>query len=79
MNTKKFGLVRKHRDIKNCEKYITLDISLKFGSLEKMKITSSDPKDYFGISVKGLIKSLGIKTKVMSKKKSQGMPLLMSI
>ena len=81
MNMKNCGRrnVRKHRDIKNGEKYITLDISLKFGSLEKMKITSSDPKDYFGISVKGLIKSLGIKTKVMSKKKSQGMPLLMSI
>ena len=37
--------VRKHRYIKDSEKYITLDISLKFGSLEKMRITSSYPKD----------------------------------
>ena len=31
--------VMKHREIKNGEKYITLDISLKFGSLDKMKST----------------------------------------
>ena len=37
---------RKHREIKSGEKYITLDISLKFDSLDKMKITSSHPKDY---------------------------------
>ena len=36
--------VRKNRDIKNGEKYITLEISLKFGSLDKMKIEYSDPK-----------------------------------
>ena len=36
--------VRKHREIKNGEKYITLDISMNFGSLDKMKITSSDPE-----------------------------------
>ena len=33
--------VRKHRKIKNGEKYITLDISLKFGSLDKMRIKYS--------------------------------------
>ena len=33
--------VRKHREIKNGDKYITLDILLKFGSLDKMRITSS--------------------------------------
>ena len=38
--------VRKHREINNCEKCITLDISLKFGSLGKTEIISSDPKDY---------------------------------
>ena len=36
--------VRKNRDIKDGEMYITLDISLNFGSLDKMKITSSEPK-----------------------------------
>ena len=34
--------VRKHRDIKGGDKYVTLDISLKFDSLDKMKITSSE-------------------------------------
>ena len=37
--------VRKHREIKGSEKYVTLDISLKFDSLEKMKITSSESKE----------------------------------
>ena len=33
-------------DIKDGEKYIPLDISLDFGSMEKIKIKSSEPKDY---------------------------------
>ena len=61
--------VKKHMYIKNGEKYITLDIWLKFGSLEKMKITSSEPKYYLGRSGKGLINYLGLKTNVRSKKK----------
>ena len=60
---------RKHIDIKNGEKYITLDISLEFGSLDKIKITSSDPKGYLGRLKKGLITSLGIKTNARSKNK----------
>ena len=32
--------VRKHRDIKGSDKYVTLDISSKFDSLDKMKIKS---------------------------------------
>ena len=71
--------VRKHMEIKNGEKYITLGISLKFGSLDKMKITSSEPKDYFGRSVKGFIIALVLNTIVRSKKKSQGIPLIMSV
>ena len=54
--------VSKHREIKNGEKCITLDISLDFGSLDKIKITYSEPKDYLGRSVKGLVFSLGLKT-----------------
>ena len=38
--------VRTYREINNGDKYITLEISLIFGSLEKNIITSSDPKDY---------------------------------
>ena len=61
--------VIKHREIKNGEKYIILDIPLKFGSLDKMKITSSETKDYLGRSRKGLITSLVLNTIVRSKKK----------
>ena len=63
MNMKNCGRrnVRKQRDIKNGEKYITLDISLKFGSLDKMKITFSEPKYYLIRSGKILINFLGIK------------------
>ena len=53
--------VRKHREIKGGERYFTLDISLKFDSLENMKITSSESKDNLGISGKCLINSLGLK------------------
>ena len=63
--------VRKHREIKNGEKYTTLDIYLKFGSLDKVKITSSEPKDYLGRSGKGLITSTGLNTIGMSKKKKK--------
>ena len=50
LNMKYFGRrnVRKKRDIQNGEEYTTLDISVDFGSLDKMKITSSEPKDYLG-------------------------------
>ena len=36
--------VRKHKEIKGIDKYFTLDISSKFDSLDKMKITSSESK-----------------------------------
>ena len=54
--------VRKHREIKDGEKFITLEIYLKFGSMYKIKITSSEPKDYLGISGKWLIIYLGLNT-----------------
>ena len=64
MNMKNCGRVnvRKHREIKNGEECLILDISFKFVSLEEMKITSSDPKSNLGISGKGLITYLGLKT-----------------
>ena len=70
VNIKKCGRhnFRKHKDIKNGEKYITLDISLKCGSLDNMKITSSEPTYYYGRSGKGLITSMGLKTIGRSKK-----------
>ena len=38
--------VSKQRDIKGSDNYIALDISLNFGSLDNMRITYSEPKDY---------------------------------
>ena len=60
--------VRKHREIKGSEKYFTLDISLKFDSIDKMRITSSESKVNLGKSGKGLITSLGLKAKSSPKK-----------
>ena len=56
--------VRKHRDIKGSDKYVTLDISLNFDSLEKMRITSSESKVRLKRSGKGLITYLGLNVKV---------------
>ena len=42
--------VRKHREIKVSNKYVTLDISLKFGSMDNTIIKYSEPKDNLGIS-----------------------------
>ena len=82
MSTKNCGRrnVRKHKEIKGSDKYVTLDISLEFYNQENMKITSSESKDNLGRSGKGLITSLGIKAKARQKqKKRQGMPSEMSV
>ena len=70
MNIKNYGLcnVRKHRDIKGGDMYVTLDISLKFGSLEKTIITSSEPKYILGGSGKWLITSMVLNSKSIPKK-----------
>ena len=46
VNMNNFGRcnVSTHRKIKVSDKYVTLYISLKFDSLDKMKITSSESK-----------------------------------
>ena len=54
--------------INSSDKYVTLEISLKFDSLDKMKITSSESKDDLVRSGKGLITSLGLKAKSRFKK-----------
>ena len=70
MNTKKFGCfnVRKHRYIKGSDNYVTLGISLKFDSLDNIRITSLDSKVKLGRSGKGLITSLCLKAKARKKK-----------
>ena len=60
--------VRKHREIKGSDKYITLDILLKYDSIDNMRITSSESKDNVGISGKGFSTSLGLKAKVRPKR-----------
>ena len=60
--------VRKHIYIKGSDKYVTFDISLKFDSLDKMRITSSESKVNLGISGKGLITSLGLEYKISPNK-----------
>ena len=82
MNMKNCGRrkVRKHNDINGCEKIVTLNVSAKFYSLNKMETTSSESKGKLGISGKGLVTALALKTKSRSKNtKRQGMPSKMSV
>ena len=45
MNMKNCGRnVRKHREIKGSDKYVTLDIPLEFVSLDNIRIISSETK-----------------------------------
>ena len=60
--------IRKHREIKGNENYDTLEISLKFDSLKKTRITYSESKVKLGRPGKGLIISLGLKAKTIPKK-----------
>ena len=68
MNVKNCGCrkVRKHKEIKDSDKIATLNISAKFDSLNKMKITSSESKVKLGKLVKGLVTDLDFKTKIRS-------------
>ena len=60
--------VRKQKEIKGSDKIVTLNISVKFDSLNKMKTTSSGSKGKLGRSGKGLVTALAFKTKVRSQK-----------
>ena len=66
--------VRKHKEIKGSDKYVTLNIyeilniSEKFDSLNKMETTSSESKVELEKSVKRLVTALALKTKARSKK-----------
>ena len=55
--------VGKHKEIRGSDKYITLNISSNFDSLDKTKITSSESKGKLERSGKGLITFLGFKAK----------------
>ena len=60
--------VRKHKDIKGSDKCVTLNISEKFDSLNKMETTSSESKLGLGRSGKGVVTAIALKTKARSKK-----------
>ena len=60
--------VRKHKEIKGSDKIITLDISAKFDSMNKMETTSSESKRKLVRSGKGLVTALFFKTKARSSK-----------
>ena len=64
MNMKNCGRLKvwKNRDIKDSNRYTILNILIKFGSMDKIIITYSEPKYYLGRSGKGLITSLGLRT-----------------
>ena len=65
MNLKNCGRrkVRKHKEIKGSDKCVTLNISEKFDSLNKIETTYSESKVELGRSVKGLVTALALKTK----------------
>ena len=56
MNKKNCGRcnVRKHIEIKNSDKYFTSYTLLKFGSMDKTRITSLETKEYFVKISKGV-------------------------
>ena len=56
--------VKKQKEIKVSDTYVTLGISLKFDSMDKIRITSWESKVKLEISGKVLITYLGFKTKV---------------
>ena len=60
--------VRKHKEIKGSDKIVTLNVSAKFDSLNKMETTSSESKGKLVRSGKGLLTALALKTKVRLKK-----------
>ena len=63
---KNFGRskVSKHKEIKGSDKIVTLNVSAKFDSLNKMETTSSESKGKLGRSGKGLVTALAFNTKV---------------
>ena len=68
--------VRKQKEIKGSDKYVTLYISSNFDSLENMKITSSESKEKIGKIRKGVGCLFGFQgqSKAAKIQKSQGIP-----
>ena len=60
--------VRKHKVIKGSDKIVTLNVSEKFDSMNKMETTSSELKGILGRSGKWLVTDLAFKTKVQAQR-----------
>ena len=58
--------VRKHKEFKGSDKFVTLNVSAKFDSLKKMKSISSESKVKLERSGKGLVTALAFNTKAGS-------------
>ena len=73
MNIKRGGCcnLQEHKEINNGEQYISLDVSLELGFLENRKVTSSEPRYYVEISVKGMNSCMTLKIRRMSKNKQK--------
>ena len=72
--------VRKHKEVKGSDKIVTLNISAKFDSLNKMETKSSYSKGKLERSGNGLVTALTFKTTVRSSNtKRQGIPSEMSV
>ena len=68
----KYITLKKHKETRGSDKYVTLETSLSFDSLDNMKIKSSESEGKLEISGKGLITSLGSKTKARSQEYKKG-------
>ena len=63
---------RENKEIKGSNKIVTLNVSAKFDSLNKMETTSSESKGKLGRSGKGLVTALALNTKVRFAKIQKG-------
>ena len=64
--------VRKHREIKNGEKYILLEMYSKLCCLEEREVAYSESMYYMGRSCNGLTTCLDFSTKRSNKKQKAG-------
>ena len=60
--------VRKHREHKKFEQYISLETSFEIVCMEKREFASSELRDYMGISGKEMNNYLDLRTKTLNKK-----------
>ena len=70
---------RKHKEIKDSDKCVTLNISEKFDILNKIETTSSESKGILGKSGKGLVTALYLKTKARSKNYKKAMHAIINV